>query len=117
DVLGEVQSKVPSDRILAWREEATHECLVHDRDVLRQLVVTVSEVAASPQFDAQFLEVARADAIPRRADVCPRCRWGLPGDAHAFAPIAGERVVERETGASHARNASKPRFHVAVERG
>ena len=65
DVLGEVQPEAAIDRILSGRKEAPHERFVHHGDVLGSLVVALCEVASANELDAQILEVARADAVPR----------------------------------------------------
>ena len=57
------------------------------------------------------------DAVPRRAGLLARRRRRLAGDEDPFAPVVGERVVERQPGALHAGNAGQPALQVAVERG
>ena len=41
----------------------------------------------------------------------------MPSDEHELAPVVGERVVEREICAPHARQAIEPLLEIAIERG
>ena len=60
-------------------------------------------MTAADQPHAEVLKIVRADAIPRRAGLFARLRRWMAGDQHQLAPVVGQRVVEREPGALHAR--------------
>ncbi len=107
DVLGQVQPEVLIERILVGLEEVLHECLVHDGHVLGRLVVGGGEVAAAHQLHAELLQVVRAHAVPRRTGLLAGGGQRLAGNQDALAPVVGERVVEREPGALHARDARR----------
>jgi len=64
-VLGQIGTEVLIDRIFAALEKAADERFVHDRNVLRPLIVGGREVASANELHAEILQVVRAHAVPR----------------------------------------------------
>ncbi len=113
--IGQVETEVVAERLLVALEEALHERFIHDRDVFRGLVVRRREGAPANDRHAEVLQVIGAHAIPGCASALAHLERGMSFDHHELAPVVGERIVERESGALHAGQRVEPRLDRAVE--
>ena len=114
-VLRQVEAEALVERIFAVLEESANERFVHDRHMLGRLVVGLGEMTAARELDPEKLEVVGADAIPRRASLLAGLRRRMPGHQDEFAPVVGERIVERESSAANTREPVEPFLQGSIE--
>ena len=115
-VLREIEAEALGQGILARLEEALHEGLVHDRHKLGGLVVGLAERASPEEGHTEVLEIAGAHAVPGGAAFFAHFRRGMARHVNHFAPVVGQRVVERQTRSPYARQAIEAFFELAVHR-
>lgn len=114
-ILGPLDAEVLIERIFIAPEEALHERLVNDCNRSGRLVVRCRKQASPHDRDAQVLKIIGTDAVPGGAHIVARVRR-MAGDQNCFAPARGERIVQRESGSTHAGEACEPLLDVAIER-
>ena len=115
-ILRQIQAEVLPQGIFVAAEESLGERFVDDRDGRGGFVVATVKIPSADQFHTEVLQVLSAHPVPGGARGLVQLRCGMAGDEDEFAPIVGERVVQRQTRSGHAGKTIESVFNIPVKR-